>query len=249
LKSSSRKNRRLLVIFAAGVCLAAGSLLAADSSVPSRTKKPAPHVTSTRSSTHHAVAKSTVAHHPVSHSATTASRSAHHTPVKTSAHASTAAASGKAPVHSHVYASQRKGSTGHSHYTSHSRTRTLTARQGWSHVHLAPERVQEIQQALIRDGYLHSEPTGEWDSSTREAMLRYQTIHGFPPTGLPEAKALMKLGLGPHPLPAELDHGEVAVSSAGVTGTVQSVFSVSPDSPAVSPSIPPGANNAPPVNK
>jgi hypothetical protein len=236
-------------MFTAGVCLAAGSLFAADSSVPSRTKNPASHVASTRSSTHHPVAKTTAAHHPVSHSATSASRSAHHTPGRTSAHTSTAAASGKATAHSHVYASQRKGSTGHTRYTSHSKTRTLTARQGWSHVHLAPERVQEIQQALIRDGYLHSEPTGEWDSNTREAMLRYQSSHGFPPTGLPEAKALMKLGLGPHPLPAELDHGEVAVSSAGVTPTVQSVFSVSPDSPAASPATAPGANNAPPVNK
>src|SRR5208282_5860424 len=113
-----------------------------------------------------------------------------------------------------------KGSAGHTRSTSHSRTRTLTARQGWSHVHLAPERVQEIQQALIRDGYLHSDPSGEWDASTREAMLRYQSSHGFPPTGLPEAKALMKLGLGPHPLPPELDASSGATTGAGtVTGT------------------------------
>jgi peptidoglycan hydrolase-like protein with peptidoglycan-binding domain len=114
---------------------------------------------------------------------------------------------------------------------------------------LAPERVQEIQQALIRDGYLEGDVTGEWDSRTREAMLRYQTMHGFPPTGLPEAKSLMKLGLGPHPLSPELDHGEVGVASAGVTATVQSVFSVSPDSPSGSQPAPSSLDKVPPETK
>ena len=69
----------------------------------------------------------------------------------------------------------------------------------------APERVQEIQQALSQAGYLKAQPNGRWDEQTREAMRRYQADHGFPATGLPEAKSLMKLGLGPHPLPADLD--------------------------------------------
>jgi peptidoglycan hydrolase-like protein with peptidoglycan-binding domain len=68
-----------------------------------------------------------------------------------------------------------------------------------------PERIQEIQQALVQAAYLKEEPNGRWDDQTREAMRRYQVDHGFPVTGLPEAKSLMKLGLGPHPLPAELD--------------------------------------------
>jgi peptidoglycan hydrolase-like protein with peptidoglycan-binding domain len=72
---------------------------------------------------------------------------------------------------------------------------------------LQPERVEEIQQALIREGYLQGDASGQWDSRTHDAMQRYQTMHGFPGTGLPEAKSLMKLGLGAHPLPAELDHG------------------------------------------
>jgi peptidoglycan hydrolase-like protein with peptidoglycan-binding domain len=70
---------------------------------------------------------------------------------------------------------------------------------------LQPERVQEIQQALITQGYLNQDPTGKWDEATRSAMLRFQQDHGFPATGMPEAKSLMKLGLGPHPLPDELD--------------------------------------------
>ncbi len=68
-----------------------------------------------------------------------------------------------------------------------------------------PQRVQEIQRALTNAGELHQEPTGRWDDQTREAMRRYQTANGFSPTGLPDAKSLMKLGLGPHPLPPTAD--------------------------------------------
>ena len=70
---------------------------------------------------------------------------------------------------------------------------------------LQPERVQEIQRALVTAGYLNQEPNGKWDDATRNAMRQFQQDHGFPTTGLPEAKSLMKLGLGPHPLPEDLD--------------------------------------------
>jgi peptidoglycan hydrolase-like protein with peptidoglycan-binding domain len=78
---------------------------------------------------------------------------------------------------------------------------------------LQPQRVEEIQQALAHAGYLDRDANGKWDSATRDAMLRYQTDHGFPATGLPEAKTLMKLGLGPHPLPEELDPSVAARAS------------------------------------
>jgi len=60
-----------------------------------------------------------------------------------------------------------------------------------------PARIREIQQALIREGYLTGEPTGKWDAATREAMRRYQQAHGHPITGKPDALSLIKLGLGP----------------------------------------------------
>jgi peptidoglycan hydrolase-like protein with peptidoglycan-binding domain len=66
------------------------------------------------------------------------------------------------------------------------------------------QRVQEIQKALIGAGELHQEPTGKWDEATREAMRRYQQTNGFSATGLPDAKSLMKMGLGPHRLPADV---------------------------------------------
>lgn len=66
------------------------------------------------------------------------------------------------------------------------------------------ERVKEIQKALAGAGELHQEPTGLWDDATREAMKRYQQRNGFSATGLPDSKSLMKMGLGPHPLPPDV---------------------------------------------
>ncbi len=58
------------------------------------------------------------------------------------------------------------------------------------------ERIREIQQALIRAGYLEGEPTGRWDAKTRAAMRRLQEESGFPVTGKLDARSLVKLGLG-----------------------------------------------------
>jgi hypothetical protein len=91
------------------------------------------------------------------------------------------------------------------------------------------DRIGTIQQALVKSGYLSGEPTGRWDDQTREAMRRYQADNGFPVTGLPEAKSLMKLGLGPHPLPPELDTSNVA--KAGANGTA----AAPPNDPAEAP--------------
>lgn len=82
-----------------------------------------------------------------------------------------------------------------------------SSRQRLALLHLDPQRVEEIQQALIREGALNGPPTGVWDDSTKDAMRRYQSNNGFSPTGLPDAKSLMKLGLGPHPLPDDIQAG------------------------------------------
>lgn len=83
-------------------------------------------------------------------------------------------------------------------------SRRMSHKRRLAQIHLQPERVKEIQQALFGSGYLKEEPNGAWDDQTRAAMRRYQSENGFPPTGLPEAKSLMKLGLGPHPLPEDV---------------------------------------------
>jgi len=58
-------------------------------------------------------------------------------------------------------------------------------------------RTLEIQQALIRQHYLQGEPTGEWDQATRDALTRLQDDNHWQTKILPDARALIKLGLGP----------------------------------------------------
>jgi putative peptidoglycan binding protein len=60
-----------------------------------------------------------------------------------------------------------------------------------------PSRTREIQTALIREHYLQGEPTGTWDSASQAAMQHYQADHGWQSKTTPDARALIKLGLGP----------------------------------------------------
>jgi peptidoglycan hydrolase-like protein with peptidoglycan-binding domain len=59
------------------------------------------------------------------------------------------------------------------------------------------ERAREIQAALIREHYMDGEPSGSWDSATQTAMQRYQADQGWQSKTTPDARALIKLGLGP----------------------------------------------------
>jgi len=59
------------------------------------------------------------------------------------------------------------------------------------------DRARDIQTALIREHYLQGEPSGTWDSTTQAAMQRYQADHGWQAKTTPDARALIKLGLGP----------------------------------------------------
>ena len=60
-----------------------------------------------------------------------------------------------------------------------------------------PERVTQIQQALIRQHYLTDEATGKWDAATVAAMQKYQADHGWQTKLAPDPRALKSLGLGP----------------------------------------------------
>jgi peptidoglycan hydrolase-like protein with peptidoglycan-binding domain len=62
---------------------------------------------------------------------------------------------------------------------------------------MEPARIQEIQEALIREHYLSGEATGKWDTKSEEAMRRYQADHGWQSKTVPDSRALIKLGLGP----------------------------------------------------
>ena len=61
---------------------------------------------------------------------------------------------------------------------------------------IQPERVTEIQQALIRAHYLDGEANGNWDAATKAAMQKYQADNGWQTRLMPDSRALKKLGLG-----------------------------------------------------
>ena len=61
---------------------------------------------------------------------------------------------------------------------------------------IEPERVTEIQQALIREHYLTGEANGKWDETTKAAMQKYQADQGWQTKLMPDSRALKKLGLG-----------------------------------------------------
>ena len=58
-------------------------------------------------------------------------------------------------------------------------------------------RALEIQEALVRKHYLTGEPSGTWDTATQAAMQRYQAEQGWQTKTVPDARALIRLGLGP----------------------------------------------------
>jgi hypothetical protein len=60
-----------------------------------------------------------------------------------------------------------------------------------------PTRAKEIQEALIREHYLDGQPSGVWNDATQKAMQRYQADNNWQSKTTPDARALIKLGLGP----------------------------------------------------
>jgi hypothetical protein len=60
-----------------------------------------------------------------------------------------------------------------------------------------PKRALEIQEALIREHYLDGKPSGVWNDATQRAMQRYQADNNWQSKTTPDARALIKLGLGP----------------------------------------------------
>ena len=65
------------------------------------------------------------------------------------------------------------------------------------HEAMESERATEIQQALIKNGYMSGQPSGIWDSSSASAMQKFQGDNGWQTKITPDSRALIKLGLGP----------------------------------------------------
>jgi peptidoglycan hydrolase-like protein with peptidoglycan-binding domain len=62
---------------------------------------------------------------------------------------------------------------------------------------IAPERVTQIQEALIREHYMSGDATGSWDATTQAAMQKFQADQGWQTRLMPDSRAIKKLGLGP----------------------------------------------------
>ena len=62
---------------------------------------------------------------------------------------------------------------------------------------IEPERVTQIQAALIHSNYLTGDASGQWDETTQAAMRKYQADHGWQTKLTPDSRALKALGLGP----------------------------------------------------
>jgi Putative peptidoglycan binding domain len=73
------------------------------------------------------------------------------------------------------------------------------------------QRAREIQEALIREHYMDGEPSGKWDKATEDAMEHYQSDNGWQTKTIPDARALIKLGLGP-------DHEHLLNPETAMTG-------------------------------
>ena len=80
---------------------------------------------------------------------------------------------------------------------------------------IEPERALEIQNALIRAHYMTAPASGQWDDATEAAMQKFQADHGWQTKLTPDARALIKLGLGPQ---NDGSDGGTLVGASGVTG-------------------------------
>ena len=106
---------------------------------------------------------------------------------------SRASASARRSSHSHATASAA------GHHASHCKFQAARSSKPrfYGQQSIDPNRTLQIQQALIRGHYLGGEATGEWDQATRDALTRFQAENHWQTKILPDARALIKLGLGP----------------------------------------------------
>lgn len=112
---------------------------------------------------------------------------------------SLAAAKTKKAVHKKV-AAQHSATHAATSHSRHSRRGRHSRKMAWKYrgqQRPDAERTRAIQEALVRQNYLHGTPSGVWDQVTRAALARYQQDHGWQTKMVPDSRALIALGLGP----------------------------------------------------
>ena len=109
-----------------------------------------------------------------------------------------AASSAQASTSTHAKSTKSAHTSTHS-TTSKSKKSRKSAAKGHTHGQqkIDSQRTLEIQEALIREHYLTGKPTGVWNDATQQAMQRYQADNNWQSKTTPDARALIKLGLGP----------------------------------------------------
>src|SRR3984885_4693005 len=131
-------------------------------------------------------------------------------------------------------ASTKKSSTSATtkHASTHKgkKTRRTASRRPRGQQKIDSQRALEIQEALIREHYLTGKPAGVWNDETQQAMQRYQSDNNWQSKTTPDARALIKLGLGP-------DHEHLLNPDSAMTSQSQAPSSISTPS-----STPPTAN-------
>jgi len=87
---------------------------------------------------------------------------------------------------------------GTAHHAAHHASKKARKARARGQKAIDGNRVRQIQEALVREHYLKGEPSGKWDASTQQALHRYQSDQGWQSKTVPDSRALIRLGLGPH---------------------------------------------------
>jgi peptidoglycan hydrolase-like protein with peptidoglycan-binding domain len=96
----------------------------------------------------------------------------------------------------HKLPAARTGTSASSHSKlSHVRAKSKRAR---GQQKIDGDRARQIQEALVREHYLSGQATGNWNTSSEDAMRRFQADHGWQTKTVPDSRALIALGLGPN---------------------------------------------------
>lgn len=119
--------------------------------------------------------------------------------------AATPKPSGKKPVQQKTISKTKpatksaKGKASGAKRSTHSRTARRVPKRSWRAGQMQPtaDRYKEIQEALVKKGYLHQEPTGKWDQESIDALRRFQQEQNLNPTGKLDSLSIIALGLGP----------------------------------------------------
>lgn len=106
-------------------------------------------------------------------------------PAQTPSHAKTRA---KPAIHSSASAKARAKAK------SHAGTRRAPVRKKSEGI--SDARALELQQALVKAGYL-DHASGHWDAASKAAMTRFQKDQHWQTHYVPDARAIIALGLGP----------------------------------------------------